>query len=373
MDLEFSGRKTVIHEMQMKVGGSSFLVSGDLSGWDGLKGYLKVDSNHLDFSDFKVPKREGAVVETKAGLDRFWKRSDIKMTLNAPMGGQWKGLRFNDLKAECRFKSGDFYVRQCNVKTEHGIASVEGQIKRGGERPEGLFSAYVRMNRMPMKELLESLGVEKSYIEGLLSVHGIFYVKGGGKKDLINSLTGKANVSVEKGMLRESRVILQVLDFLSLQNIFLKKPPDLSNDGFYFEKIKGHVLCHEGLLETDSIKMESPVFNAAVEGWADLGKEWVEFNLGAQPLETIDWVVGNIPIIGYILTGDEKKLLIYYFKIKGPWSDPEVTYIPLKNMGGGVVRFLKRLFLTPGRLFKKIPKDIGDSEGSRPDQHGGDL
>ncbi|MDY6973697.1 MAG: hypothetical protein SV775_15445, partial [Thermodesulfobacteriota bacterium] len=70
--------------------------------------------------------------------------------------------------------------------------------------------------------------------------------------------------------------------------------------------------------------------------------------------------VSNVPIVGYVLTGKEKSLLIYYFKVKGPLPEPEVQYVPLKNLGSNVVGVFKRLLFTPGRLFKDISKAAKD-------------
>jgi hypothetical protein len=106
--------------------------------------------------------------------------------------------------------------------------------------------------------------------------------------------------------------------------------------------------------------MKSPVLNGVAQGTIDFAGKRVDYNLGIQPLGTVDWMVSNIPVLGYIFTGKEKTLLVYHFKVEGPLSEPDVRYVPLKNLGGSVIGFFKRLFLTPGRLFKKIPRPSGD-------------
>jgi hypothetical protein len=103
--------------------------------------------------------------------------------------------------------------------------------------------------------------------------------------------------------------------------------------------------------------MKSPAFNAVATGKMDMVGSTIDFSLGAQPLETIDTIVSSIPILGYILTGEEKSILTYYFNVEGPLTDPKVTYVPFKNLGTGVADTFKRLFLTPVRIFK----DIADS------------
>jgi hypothetical protein len=93
---------------------------------------------------------------------------------------------------------------------------------------------------------------------------------------------------------------------------------------------------------------------AIAEGEVDMPGESLDFDLVAQPFGTIDSLVSKVPVVGYIITGEDKKFLVYSFKVKGPWSKPEVKYVPLKDVGNGTVGFLKRLFFTPRRIFKDM-------------------
>jgi hypothetical protein len=81
-------------------------------------------------------------------------------------------------------------------------------------------------------------------------------------------------------------------------------------------------------------------------------------DLGVQPLGTIDTVVSSIPLLGHILTGENKSLITYYFEVKGPILDPQVEAVPFKALGDGVTGILKRLFLSPVRLFEDVSDGI---------------
>ncbi len=356
--LKLAGKTASILFLDMLVGESPIHMKGDLSGWDGLKGEVMVKSDYLKASDF-IPKGAGfRLSEKQEGQSRFVEKSDVRFKVKVPKG-LWGKLRFDSLEAECVFRSGNFYIERSKAHTEHGILSVECDLK-GGKKPDMLLTAYINMTNQPLKKLLYSLGFETSYVEGLLTGEGIFFVEGREKDELISSMTGQANMLLEKGTIIKSNVFIKILDFLSLQKIFKKKPPELSKKGFYYESIKGYITMHEGVLETDSLIMKSPVLNGVAQGTIDFTEKRLDYDLGIQPLGTIDWMVSNIPVLGYILTGKEKTVLIYHFEVDGPLLKPDVRYVPLKNLGGSVIGFFKRLFLTPGRLFKKIPRPSGD-------------
>ena len=61
--------------------------------------------------------------------------------------------------------------------------------------------------------------------------------------------------------------------------------------------------------------MSSPVLNAVARGKLDLNTKKIKVDLGAQPFVTIDSILSKIPLVGYILTGKDRALLVYYFKI----------------------------------------------------------
>jgi hypothetical protein len=100
--------------------------------------------------------------------------------------------------------------------------------------------------------------------------------------------------------------------------------------------------------------MESPIYNAVAAGQADLVEKTVRFTLGIQPLETLDTIVSRIPIIGYALTGKDRSFLTYYFEVTGPMSAPHTRHVPFKHLGSGVAGVLKRLFLSPVRLYDTL-------------------
>jgi uncharacterized protein YhdP len=247
---------------------------------------------------------------------------------------------------------------------------AEGHVKRGKE-PETLLSGRIRLTAQPVQELAKLLGLKDTYVEGEATMEAVLSTKGRRAQDLIPGLSGSAHFIVEKGTIRKSKVIFKVLDFLSLQKIFKQKLPDVSKEGLYFDTIGGNVAITNGILTTENLIMKSPVFNAAAQGTVDLSKKRVDLDLGAHPLGTIDFLVSKIPIVGYILTGKKKALLVYYFRVEGPLSKPEVRYVPLKNLGGSVMGFIKRVFFTPERILEELAK-ITNALSAKPSPAPGD-
>lgn len=343
--LDLSDKHVSISFLKMKVGESPLHVQGKLMGWDGLEGKLEIESTYLNISDFRSQQGRSLFEKRKSEIPRFASRTDINLDLNVERG-LWRTLEYGPLKADCAYRSGDIHIRNLKARTAHGSLQVNGMFK-SGKQPGISLSSHIVMTDQPVVELLQVFGIREKYLEGRVTTEAVLFAQGRDKKELVSSLTGGANLLIEQGKINKSHIIFTILDFLSLQKIlmiFTERPTDLSEEGFYFESIRGDITIDKGILDTNDLVMKSPVFNAAAKGSIDLPRKWLDFDLGAQPLGTIDFLISNIPIVGYILTGKDESILVYYFKVKGTWPETDVKYVPLKNLGTGVAGFFKRLF-----------------------------
>ena len=352
--LGFSGKKVSIDLWSMRIGESQVYLRGDLMGWDSLKGEVKVTSNSLNISDISGEGKTSLFSDKKSGMDKFIHNMDIRLKLDI-LQGQWQKLKWGPLRADLGFRESNLFIYSSNIQMDHGVLEVEGYIKRG-EKRELQFLSHIQLNDQPIENLIENLGIKYEHLWGDLTMEAYLFMKGKESKDLVPSLSGSANILIKKGILKKPHVVIKVLDFMSLQKIFKKKPPDISEEGFYFESMGGHATIERGILKTENFVMKSPVFNAVASGNIDMALGTVDYNLGIQPLETIDILISKIPVLGHVLTGKEKKFLTYCFKVKGPMTNPEVKYVPFKNLGRRVVGAFKRLFLTPVRLFKDLTR-----------------
>jgi hypothetical protein len=234
-------------------------------------------------------------------------------------------------------------------------------VKRG-KKPEMLFTSYLEMDRQPLEDLPTPLAFVKNRLEGKLTMEALLFAKGNTKQELLSSLTGSANVLLEQGVVRKSNVFIKILDNMTLTRVFETRPENLSEDGLYFNRIEGHLDIHKGIAKAGNLTMESPVFNAVAEGRADLRTGAIDAEIGVHPLTTADFLVSKIPLLGYLLSGDDNTIVAEYFQVDGKMSDPDVQYMAFKSMSNGTYSFFKRLFLSPQRLFQNISEAADNFE-----------
>lgn len=349
----FSGDTVALKSLHFTTGKSSIEIEGNLKGWKGLKGNLAIRSERIDLADFLAEKKPRSQKRGWFFLRPLLAHSDgLSVSFQASKVA-WHAMKTGPLTGNGVLEKGMFHLTESSLKSEHGLITLKGHLP-GAPGKKITFLSHIRLFEQPVQELFQSFNVQNHYIEGQLSTDILVSGQGHNLDSLTAGLQGNGKMLLEKGVIKKSNVLIKILDFLSIQKIFRRPPPNLSKEGFYFDRIGADFIIRKGVLSTENLLMRSPVINAAGKARLNLPGKKVRADLGVQPLVTLDSLVSKIPIVGYILTGKDKTLLVYYFKVEGPISSPEVKYIPLKKWGNSIMGYVTRIFLTPPRLFEKL-------------------
>lgn len=352
--LDFSGRSIRLDACRFCVGESRLEAEGDFEGWEEIKGRVSVHGEYLNLADFLSKDMEIA----DGGIPE---QVRIQAQVHAQQG-RWRDLYFGPLNADVRLWEGTATLARSRIRLEHGVLTSSGHL-RSGSAPEIYLSHHLRLTDQPVRRLLQDLGMEKPALDGALDLEADLTLRAENTKELLGGLSGNANIAIQKGHILRSNVLTQVLDALSLRKLFKPKPDDLPENAFYFERIQSLADIEKGVLSANMASMTSPIFNAVATGQADLLKRSFQFTMGIRPHETLDTLVRTIPILGYALTGKDRSFLTYYFDVTGPFANPEVRYVPFKHLGSGVADVLKRLFLSPVRIFDSLSGSSPPAQG----------
>jgi uncharacterized protein YhdP len=323
-----------------------------------MKGSLDIQSGFLDLSPYIHVKDPASEKREKNGTVPLFNRAHLRMVYFAEKG-QWKTLELGPIKVKANMKSGTWDFEKAYVVTEYGLLSGKGRIVTGKDSALS-FDSRLEIKNEPVEEILKLFGLEEERFEGPMFLSAELSAYANKDISLFQSLTGKGRFYIEKGKIEKSSAFIKALEFLSLQKIKWKKPENMSKGGLFFEAAGADFTLEQGILKTDDFIMKSPAFNAAAKGYMDLSKETMDFDLGIQPLGTVDGVVSKIPLIGVILAGEEKSVLIYNFKATGQIEEPQVKYVPAIHKS--TFNVFKRLLLTPNRLLQNlstVAKDPG--------------
>ncbi len=354
LDVTFSGKDAVISSIQFMMDKSRIGISGHLQGWDIFKGDLLIHGDSVDFEPVVSFLAKVQPKEKRDRIDAIIKKSNINININVE-NGMWRKLNFSRISAKSLLNQGVFTLDTCDIDMKEGALALTGYVKLL-DKPETMLSGYVNLVDYPLMNLLESFKLEDDVTVSSASwtPEGFLAGKGSTGKQMVSNLSGSLNLHLAEGRIQKQGFIFNILNFLSLQNIIDLRFSYFSKEGFYFKSFKGNIDIEHGVLSTDNFVLESPVFNAAGKGQVNLIEKKTDVDLGIAPLGTIDSIIDKVPIVGYILTGDNKAFVTYYIKVKGPMANPEIHYVPFKHWPAGILGFFKRTFFTPGRVLKEM-------------------
>jgi hypothetical protein len=143
--------------------------------------------------------------------------------------------------------------------------------------------------------------------------------------------------------------VSQLLDF---------RLPDFVSTGMPYDTIDGSYDFADGKVTTSDLSVHSPSLNMTLVGSADLISKELDLQAGVQPLQTVGRVISRIPIAGWLLTGNKKRLVVVYMTAKGGWDNPEVTITPMTSLSSKVIGIFKRTLNLPGELVAEPGKVI---------------
>lgn len=350
--LDLSGKKGFINHGIMKFGGYPLELNGIIHGWKSVKGDLLVTSDFMDLTEVLFKDRKSSTKKPLNPSIKLLNTPDINLKLNVSKG-IWRKLEFKRLNAEVIFSSEAITIKNAQAELDKGEVSVNGRIGRG-RSSETDIAGTITLNNQPIDRLLDNMGFVDKGIKGSLSIKSSINLKGPLENGVLKNLSGKIdNLLMTKGLIRNSRVFLKLLDLLNIPDKFRERPQDMREKGFYFERIEGTGLIEKGILKTDDFVIKSPVFNAVGSGEENLYDQTHNIRLLIQPLTNIDYILRKIPIVGRILSEDNETIFTVAYDVEGPWSKPDLYLAPSENLKG-LVGVLKRAIFTPVKIIESI-------------------
>lgn len=358
----FSPEQFRLEGLKGRLGESALTVSGAISR-PGLQAKnpsslsLEILSPQLDL-DPLFPKGNGGSPPSFEKLRQWLSKWNIDLKIEATQGS-YSGLRYHDLKVGMKTVDGGLHIDSFQFRGAGGDFWSEGWIQPA---EKGIrFEIKPRVSNMEAKPLLRLLlrkgREEKIDISGRVHINKV-ELRGEGEdfQKAKESLDGGLRLEFENGVIERFNILAKVFSVLNVSQLFKLRFPDLRTKGLPYRHITATVQVKEGIASTDDFLVDSDAMRITLLGKIDLGKNKIDARVGVHPLGTVDSVLSNVPIVGYILTGKDKAFLSVVYEVKGDLDDPKVDAIPLKSAGEGFLGIMKRILETPLRPFQKNQK-----------------
>ncbi len=344
-DVSYKDNRLLIKNLSGILNNSQMTVKGSVIDLESPTADLSVTSPYLDISDLILL----SALEKRAG-ERSAKNT-ASPTLTATVkaeSGTFVGADFKKLTASVHLDSNRLQVKSLDAATMHGDLTTKGTIDFLTSTAAYQFD--FRLTDAAAEEVLHLFSVSKKEMTGNLTLEGNLTAKGVTVEELKKSLSGKIKAHASKGTLHQFPILSKIFSILNVSQLFKLRLPDMVSEGMPYNDVKGTLLFKGGAMSSTDMFVSSNAMNISMVGGYDYVNDNLDCTVGLQPLQTVDKVISKIPIVGWILTGKEKSLISTYFEVKGKSGSPNVSAIPVKALGKGVLGIFKRMFQLPAKL-----------------------
>ena len=183
--------------------------------------------------------------------------------------------------------------------------------------------------------MLSTLGVYDNMVGGRFEISGVFDDVEPG-----HPLTGRLLISDYR--IVDAPTLAHLVSILSLTGIV----ESLQGDGLAFNDFDVPFVIKQGVIDINDAKATGLSLGYTAKGRIYTHAEIVDIKGTMVPAYALNSVLGNIPVLGTLLTGTEKGGGIFAasYSMRGPMEKPEVVVNPLSALAPGIFRNLFGLF-----------------------------
>lgn len=347
--LKHLGREQEIESLKGTIGGNAFELSGKMTQREGFGLTFKCASPYLDMAKlFLQPDSPEMEVENPGAFEA---PSSMDVRIEGDIHadrGTFREIAFEPVDAKLVMDRG---VLRTDVTADFDGGGLTGCVWVNYLHAEGRrFGLCLSAVGMDLATLLKSLGSEESILEGMGDITGTLEGLSVEGEPIVPTLNGKIEVVTGEGVLKRLEVLARILTLVDASKWFTIMPGDLSTQGMPCRRISGTFEIVDGIASTQDLVIEANAMRLSAVGSIDLVKKTMDMTVGFQPLGNFDTVVDQLPIVGHILTGEGRSLIVFAFRLDGPIEEPRIRPVSLESVGRGVAGILGRLLQLPQDL-----------------------
>jgi len=312
----------------------------------------RLEGAPLDFrmaiADFNHPQLriDAKVARLDFEVMRFirlpWSRSAPPEFFPVPVSGHIEAKEGNFDKLPMSDIAADFHHNSLSWRVDRFRATAfNGGIDltiSGRARDDwiGMKGAIAQIDAGPLFRL--SGTKSEPPIIGKLSATGDLWADT--NTDFFRTLAGSLSIMLTDGRLNRFTLLKRILSLVNLKNWLTAQFPDPRESGLPFKTLAADFRGIKGDFYTNNLRMNGPVMDITARGSVDIGNSTMNMEIAMLALQTVNWLINNIPIIGKHLSGGTEHLVGAYFQVHGRIDNPAIRPKPLTSVAEFVLKTL---------------------------------
>lgn len=234
---------------------------------------------------------------------------------------------------------------------------LTGQLRFGKGRAEVEMNStdFTLIGQDFDEKFIEMMLKDSKFIGGKLS----FYVSGLWEKF-------KGVVRIEDSILKDGAVLNNVLTFINtVPDLITFSLPEYSLQGLPFNQLYVGFNYDTSSIDLNTFSLESNTMDMTGDGVIHLPENTIEMNIDL--IRKTKQNIGKIPLLGYILVGDEKQPSIT-LSVRGDLDRPDISTSAYKEIVKTPFNILLRTISLPSRLLQQMEVESPD-KGAAASEH----
>lgn len=260
----------------------------------------------------------------------------------------FRGIEMDSAKAYAELRDGTLTLSGMKIKGPSGTAQGSVTLNQFGTNT---FDIVVSLNNANINQFFSAFAQEESWIRGDMNLNGHLW----GSTESIN---GSLVLTARDGRIKKYALTSRIFALLNIYKIIQSHDIELTSKNFPYNMITSTFSIRDSMVSFDDFYFDSNSLQLSAVGQYSLRTEELDSIIGVQPFETIDKAIGMIPLLGWVLTGDDKKLIIVSMRVQGKIDDPTVGIAPMETISKPVEESLFRVFELSSDIIKKSQKII---------------
>jgi len=168
-----------------------------------------------------------------------------------------------------------------------------------------------------------------------------------------------AFIVINDAVIQDFGIASNILAFINTVPALLTfKMPGFHTDGLHASKITAGMKYQDRLIKLKSVHLDSKEIDVRGEGKVNLNDDTIDITLNL--ITGAKKNLSHIPLLGYILSGKEKKPSIT-LTVKGDMHNPEINHTAFREVATYPLQLLKRTVILPAHLVNKVRGNSDDN------------
>ncbi|HQQ14701.1 MAG TPA: AsmA-like C-terminal domain-containing protein, partial [Deltaproteobacteria bacterium] len=229
-----------------------------------------------------------------------------------------------------------------NIRTTGESGTTQGFLSTDLSRILSFDITFALLNAN-INRFFDAISEEQDWIRGNMDLNGRLYGENG-------SVNGTLNLVAKNGRLKKYALFSRIFALLNIYKIVQARDIELTSRNFPYNVITSTFHIEDSVMRFDDFFLDSNSLQLSAAGKYSFKSREIDAVLGIQPFETIDRAISWIPLLGWVLTGDNGRLLVVSLKVAGQIDDPTVQIAPIETISAPIRESWSRTLNLPAEI-----------------------